>query len=320
MKISILGTGAYGIALATVLYANNNEINMWTKYQDEVDTLLLSRESKKLLPGVIIPKDISISTNLENNILDSNIIIIAVPMNAVREVAKELFKYLKQDQIICIVTKGIEVGTGKRMSEILKEETGSENICMLSGPSFAVDLADMNKIGLVAASKNIDICYIIKETFENDNITISVTEDIIGIEICASVKNVFAIIMGMLEDKSDSTRATMLTILLNDLRLICEVLGGRPNSIFSFAGIGDFLLTCMNDKSRNYTFGTLIGKGNTLDKAFEIMGITTVEGIYSLDSINSMLNDRQINIKSITTLYNILYNNGDKEDILKCLK
>jgi glycerol-3-phosphate dehydrogenase (NAD(P)+) len=320
MKISILGTGAYGIALATVLHSNNNEINMWTKYQEEVDTLLLNRESKKLLPGIMIPKSIVISTNLENNILDSNVIIIAVPMNAVREVSKELAKYLKEDQILCIVTKGIEVGTGKRMSEVIKEETGSDNICMLSGPSFAIDLANMNQIGLVVASKNIDICNIIKETFENSNITVSVTEDIIGIEICASAKNVFAIIMGMLEEKSDSTRATMLTILLNDLRLICEVLGGRPNSIFTFAGIGDFLLTCMNIKIRNYTFGSLIGKGNKAEKAFEIMGITTVEGIYSLDSIHGMLSDRQINVKSIETLYYILYNNGDKEDILKCLK
>jgi len=320
MKISILGTGAYGIALAKVLNSNKNKVNMWTKYTEEVDSLLLSRENKRLLPGVIIPKNIIISTDLEKNLTGSNIIVIAVPMNAVREVSKELVKYLKKDQIICIVTKGIEVGTGKRMSEVVKEETGSNNICMLSGPSFAIELANNNELGLVAASKNMDLCYTLKEVFENDKITISITDDIAGIEICSSAKNAFAIIMGMLEGKSDSTRATMLTILLNDLRLICEVLGGRSNSIFTFAGIGDFLLTCMNIKSRNYTFGTLIAKGNTTEKAFEIMGLTTVEGIYSLNSIYNMLKDRKIEIKSIDTLYNILYNDGLKEDILKCLK
>lgn len=320
MKISIIGTGAYGIALAKVLHSNNNQVNMYTKFQEEVDILLLSRESKRLLPGVIIPNDIIISTNLEDNLKESKIIVIAVPMNAVREVSKELVKYIKDEQIVCIVTKGIEVGTGKRMSEVVKEETDSNNICMLSGPSFAVELANNNQLGLVAASKNIDLCYIIKEVFENNNITISVTEDIAGIEICASAKNAFAIIMGMLESKSDSTKATMLTILLNDLRLICEVLGGKPNSIFTYAGIGDFLLTCMNIKSRNYTFGTLVGKGKTSKEAFEIMGITTVEGIYSLDSIYSMLKDREIDIQSISTLYSILYNDADKEDILKCLK
>lgn len=320
MKISILGTGAYGIALATVLHSNNHEINMWTKYQEEVDMLLLTRENKRLLPGIYIDKKIAISSDLESSLLDSNIVIIAVPMNAVREVSKELNKYLKEDQIVCIVTKGIEVDTGKRMSEVVKEETNSDNICMVSGPSFAIELANNNQLGLVAASRNIELCQTLKEVFENANISVSVTEDIAGIEICSSAKNAFAIIMGMLEGKSDSTRATMLTILLNDLRLICEVLGGRPTSVFTYAGIGDFLLTCMNIKSRNYTFGTLIGKGNTTEKAFEIMGITTVEGIYSLNSIHKLLQDRLIEVKSIDTLYDILYNNGEKEDILKCLK
>ena len=320
MKISILGTGAYGIALATVLHSNNNKVNMWTKYTEEVDSLLLSRESKRLLPGVIIPKSIIISSDLEKNLTESNVIIIAVPMNAVREVSKELAKYIREEQILCIVTKGIEVGTGKRMSEVVHEETGSNNICMVSGPSFAIELANNNQLGLVAASNNIDLCYILKEVFENDNITMSVTEDIAGIEICSSAKNAFAIIMGMLEEKSDSTKATMLTILLNDLRLVCEVLGGKANSIFTYAGIGDFLLTCMNIKSRNYTFGTLISKGNTKEKAFEIMGLTTVEGIYSLNSIYDMLQDKKVEIKSIDTLYNIIYNGGPKEDILKCLK
>ena len=320
MKISILGTGAYGIALATVLHSNNNKVNMWTKYTEEIDSLLLNRESKRLLPGVIIPESIMISNDLEKSISESNIIVIAVPMNAVREVSKELNKYIKDEQILCIVTKGIEVGTCKRMSEVVHDETGSNNICMLSGPSFAIELASNNELGLVVASNDVNLCYSVQEVFENDNITISVTDDIAGVEICSSAKNIFAIIMGMLHEKSDSTKATMLTILINDLRLVCEVLGGKSNTIFTYAGMGDFLLTCMNIKSRNYTFGTLIAKGYDKEKAFEIMDLTTVEGIYSLNSIYEMLKDRKIEMKSIETLYNIVYNNGQTEDILKCLK
>ncbi len=320
MKVSIIGTGAFGIALAKVLHFNNNEVNMYTKFQEEVDILLLKRENKRLLPGVILPNDIVISTDLENLIQDSKIVVIAVPMNAVREVSKELVKYLKEEQIVCIVTKGIEVKTGKLMSEVVKEETGNDNICMLSGPSFAIDLANNSKLGLVAASKKIDTCFTIKEAFENDNITISETEDIAGIEICASAKNTFAIIMGMFDSENESTKATMLTILLNDLRLICEVLGGKSNSVFTYAGIGDFLLTCMNTKSRNYTFGTLIAKGMTKKEAFETMCITTVEGIYSLESIYNILKDKIIDIKSIDILYNILYNGADTKEIYKCLK
>lgn len=320
MKITILGTGAYGIALATVLHSNKHKVEMWTKFQEEVDSILLNRENKRLLPGVIIPENINISSNMEQCTKNSDIIVMAVPMNAVREVSKELSNYLNEKQIICIVTKGIEMHTGKRMSEVVSEETCSNNICMLSGPSFAMEMANMCKLGLVAASRNIDICYVVEKVFENKNISIDITEDIAGIEILASAKNIFAIIMGMLEGESDSTRATMITKLLNDLRLICEVLGGKVNSVFTYAGLGDFLLTCMNLKSRNYTFGSLIAKGNTKEKAFELMGITTVEGLYSLDSIYTLLEDRKVNVKSIEILHNILYNNGPKEDILQCLK
>lgn len=320
MKITILGTGAFGIAIAMVLHSNKHKVEMWTKYQEEVDSILLNRENKRLLPGVIIPEDIEISSNMEKCIQNSDIVIIAVPMNAVREVSKELSNYLNENQIICIVTKGIEMHTGKRMSEVISEETSSNNICMLSGPSFAIELANMCELGLVVASKNIDVCYTVEKAFENEKVSIYVSEDIAGVEILASAKNIFAIIMGMLEGASDSTRATMLTMLLNDLRLICEVLGGKVSSVFTYAGLGDFLLTCMNMKSRNYTFGSLIAKGNTKEKAFEIMGITTVEGLYSLDSIYNLLMDKQIDIKSINILHNILYNNGPKEDILKCLK
>lgn len=320
MKITILGAGAYGIALATVLHSNNHKIKMWTRFQEEVEILLEKRQNEKLLPGVIISKEVEILSNIEEAIKDAEIIVFAIPMNAVREVSRLIYKHIDEDQIICLVTKGIEVGSGKRMSEVVYDECAAKNICMLSGPSFAIDMANNCELGLVAASNNIDVCYKIKEAFENDHVIISITEDIAGIEILAGAKNIFAIIMGIMQDKSDSTKATMLTTLLNDLRLICEVLGGKSRSIFTYAGLGDFLLTCMNTKSRNYTFGTYIGKGYTKEKAFEAMGLSTVEGIYSLDSVNGLLKEKRVSIKSIDILYDILYGNGKNEEILKCLK
>lgn len=320
MKITILGTGAYGIALATVLHTNNHEITMWTRFEEEAKLLLSKSQNEKLLPGVMIPKKVKILSDLEEAIKDAEIIVFAIPMNAVREVSRSIYKYLKEDQIICLVTKGIEVGTGKLMSTVVYDECAAKKICMLSGPSFAIEMANKCDLGLVAASNDIDVCYKVKEAFETEHVIVSITDDIAGIQILAGAKNIFAIIMGMIEDKSDSTRATMLTTLLNDLRLICEVLGGKSKSVFTYAGIGDFLLTCMNKKSRNYTFGTYIGKGYTKEKAFEAMGLTTVEGLYSLDSVYNLLREKLVNVKSIEILYDILYNNGKTEEILKCLK
>lgn len=320
MNISILGTGAYGIALAHVFYSNNNKVCMWTKFQEELDTISLKRENSKVLPGIKIPDDINITCNLEECIKDSDIIVIAVPSNTIRGVVCELGKYIKPDQIICIASKGMENEKNKFMSQVIEEEIPNSNICVVSGPSFAIEIANDAKLGLIAASKDNNSSMAVKLCLENDNVIVNTCIDVIGVQICASVKNVFAIILGMLNEKEDSTKATMLTILLKDMKIIVEVLGGKEQTVYNYAGIGDFLLTSMSDKSRNYTFGKNIAKGYTKDEAFEIMQTKTVEGIFALKSIKQMLDQKEIEIESINTLYSILYNGQKVEDILKCIK
>lgn len=322
MKISILGTGAYGIALAKVFYFNGNEVSMWTKFQEELDTINIKRENIKVLPGVKIPKEIELTCDLEKCVKNSDIVVIAVPMNAVRGVSQELKQYITEEQVICITSKGIEDGTNKLMSTVVEEETESENICVLSGPSFAVELVNNVQLGLVSASKDPKASTAVKLSVENDNIVVHSYKDIIGVQVCASVKNVFAIILGILDglEKSDSTRATMLTMLLNDLRRIVEVCGGKSQTVYSYAGVGDFLLTCMSSKSRNYTLGKNVGKGNTVEESLKIMNNATVEGLYALKSIHKILRNKQIKVDSVSILYNILYENEKPEAILKCIK
>lgn len=319
MKITILGTGAYGIALAKILHSNGNEVIMYTKFEEESQMLNDSRENLKLLPGIKIPIEICITTNFKKAVMDSDLVVIAVPSNSVREVSKLLNKYITKKQIICIVTKGIEIGSLKLMSEVVHEEIVNDNICVLSGPSFAIEVASNAKLGLIVASKSIKLSDIVKSAFQNSNIQIDISDDMIGVQICASAKNAFAIIMGAVSLKPDSTRATLLTILLNDLKEILNILGGKSETIYTFAGIGDFLLTCMNERSRNFRFGTILEKGNSVDKCFEIMGITTIEGIYSLDSIHDLLINKNVKIKSINLLHKIIYNGADVNSLLECL-
>ena len=132
MKIAILGVGAYGIALAKVFFKNDNKVSMWSKFKEETDSILLNRENKRVLPGIKIPKDIEITSDLKACVDRAKIIVLAVPTNSVRDVAKELSLVLKEDQIICLVSKGIEKSTNKLLSEVVYEETKSEKICMLS--------------------------------------------------------------------------------------------------------------------------------------------------------------------------------------------
>jgi glycerol-3-phosphate dehydrogenase (NAD(P)+) len=319
MKISVLGLGAYGIAIAKAFYENDNKISMWSKFEDEVKTVLLKRENKRLLPGVKIPKDIVITSNMEECIQKSKLIVIAVPITAVRDVAKELAKYVTEDQVICITTKGIDPETNKFMDEIVFEETKNNNICMLSGPSFAADLAMKNEQGFTVASKVVSANLTVKVCLENEHIFVNQTKDIQGVEICAAVKNVFAILLGMIDGLklSDSTRASILTCVINDLRFISEMLGGKALTIFSYAGIGDLLLTTMSSKSRNYMLGKNISEGMNLKDALKSMDVTTVEGVYTLKAIKSILDKKELTVKSINLMYNILYKDERVEDILR---
>ena len=319
MKIAVLGIGAYGIAISNVLYENKNKVMMWSKSEDEAESVLLKRENVRVLPGIKVPEEIEIITDLKKTVEGAKIIILAVPTKAVRDVAKELAEFLTPKQILCIVSKGIEEETNKLMSQVVFEETGSENICMIAGPSFAIELATHVETGLVVASEKEKNAKTIKNCLESKNIIVKVTKDIIGVQVSASIKNVFAIIMGMLDGmgKSDSTKAAVLTCLVKDMKLIISVLGGKEQTIFSYASMGDMLLTCMSSKSRNYTFGCNIGKGFNIEENFKEMKITTVEGLYTLKSIVKLLEDKQIEVKSIKLLNEVIYEKKKIHNVLE---
>lgn len=322
MKITIIGLGAYGIALARVFHENDNRVVMYTKFKDEADIVSLKRENINVFKGVKIPKEIEISTDLEQSLENSKIIVLAVPMNAVRTVSSEISKYLTEDQVVCIVSKGIEPNTNKLMSQVVFEETESENICMISGPSFAIETYADNEIGLIVASESLSAQATVKVCLENSRISVNVTKDIIGVQLAATTKNIFAIILGMLDGmkKSDSTRAAILTCLVNDMRMVIELLGGKSQTAFTYAGLGDILLTCMSSKSRNYTFGKYLGEGLSKDEALKKMKTKTVEGLYSLKSIYDMLKDIEVEIKSIEMIYNVIFENIKVDNVLRYIK
>ena len=318
MKIAILGVGAYAIALARVFNKNkDNQVMMWAKFKEEAKVVMEKRENAGVLPGVKIPNDIKITMNLGACMEDASIVILAVPASAVRAVSEEVAVYATKEQILCVVSKGIEPKTNMFMSEILYEATKNKNICMISGPSFAIEIANDSKTGFNVASNNIKAAQIVKEQFEN-GLVVSVCDDIIGVQVAASIKNVFAIFMGMLNgmDMKDSYKASCLACLVRDLGDTIVALGGKRETIFTFAGLGDMLLTCMSSKSRNFTFGTYVGRGYSMQEAFETMSVKTVEGIYTLSTITDLMEKKKFKIKSLEVLYDILYNNAPKEDLL----
>lgn len=318
MKVSILGMGAFGIALTKILN-KDIKISMWTNFEDELKSVELKRENPIVLPEVKIDKKVELTTNLEKCVKNSNIIFIAVPAIAVREVASKLQEYIDKEQIICILTKGIEKITNMFMVDVIKECIDTDNICVFAGPSFAIEVANKSNIGMVIASEKEECRNKVLQVINQENACITQTSDVLGVEICSAVKNVFAIICAMLDgmNEADSTRAAVITNLINDFRLIMGVLGGKETTIYSYAGIGDLLLTCTSPKSRNYTFGKFLGQGMNTTEALNNMQVKTVEGLYTLDAIFSILKQKKVVINSINLLYDVVYNGKKVDNLLK---
>ena len=318
MKVSILGMGAFGIALTKILN-KDIKISMWTNFEDELKSVELKRENPIVLPEVKIDKKVELTTNIEKCVKNSNIIFIAVPAIAVREVASKLKEYIDKEQIICILTKGIEKSTNMFMVDVIKECIDKDNICVFAGPSFAIEVANRANIGMVIASEKEECRNRVLQVINKENACITQTSDVLGVEICSAVKNVFAIICEMLDgmNESDSTRAAVITNLINDFRLIMGVLGGKETTIYSYAGIGDLLLTCTSPKSRNYTFGKFLGQGMNTTEALNNMQVKTVEGLYTLDAIFSILKQKKVVINSINLLYDVVYNGKKVDNLLK---
>ena len=319
MKVAILGSGAYGLALASRLLMNKNDVEMWTYSKEEKKQLKETRISNKL-PGYKIPKEIKITTSMKKAVYDSKIIIIAVPAFAVDDIAKQLAKYIKQTQHILIATKGIEQDTCKFLTDVVLDYINTNRLAVISGPTFAVDIIKDVPIGLSLGTTNELTKKTIMQAFINPKTKIRPTLDIIGIEVCGAIKNVMAIASGMLEGMNvpDSTKALFLTEALNDIKEIIDVLGGNKKTILSFAGFGDILMTCTSQNSRNFTFGKILGSGKK-EEAIKYRENTTVEGLYTLKSIQKLLQDTGAKIPIIDLIYDIIYNEKDKEEMLKFL-
>ncbi len=321
MKVTILGSGAYGIALALMFNKNNCDITIWEKFEDKAKDIIKHRENKQVLPGVKIPDNIKITTDLEDSIVGSELIVIAIPAGFVDEVTLKIKDIVSKEQHICIASKGIEQDTCLFVDDVVRKHIKSKKIAVISGPSFAVDIAKYVPIGLTIASKCKKTIKVVKKGLENDTLKLRETDDMIGTEICGSIKNVMAIASGMLDGMGlpESTQAMFITESLHDIKELIKALGGDGKTVLSFAGFGDLLLTCTSTKSRNFTFGKIIGEKRPKNEIDNYIANTTIEGLYTLKSIHKLIKNKKVDIPIVDLVYDIVFNNEDPEELKKFL-
>ena len=319
MKIGILGTGAYGMALASVFEYNKCNVMMWTNSKEEEKLLISERKSNKI--DYEIPSSIAITTDLKEVISDSNIIVIAVPAKFVNSVCMQFKDYYNNGQIICIASKGIEQDSCMFLYDIVRNCIESNDIAVISGGTFAVDIVRKVPVGLSLATESETASELITKAMENDYVKLRPTKDIIGTEICGAIKNVIAIASGMIDGMGypESTSTMFITESLNDIKELIASLGGDSKSILSFAGFGDLLLTCTSVKSRNYTLGKLIGENRPREEIDKYIESTTIEGLYTLTSIKKLLNDNKIKMPIINLIYDIIVDKKEPHTLVKFL-
>ncbi len=310
MNVTVIGSGAFGFAIAMMLHKNGNKVTMWSHSKEEVENL--NKRKVEIIPGIKIPKDINFTSSYEEALKNTDIIFIMVAAKYVGDVAKNIKPYINTKMHFCIGSKGIEQGSCKFVNQIFKDYIKTKNISVISGPSFAIDVVNNNPIGFSIAGESSETKETIIKVLSNDTIKLRTSTDLIGIELCGAIKNVIAIAAGILEGLgySESTRSFLIVESMHDIKELIKALGGKKKTILSFAGIGDLLLTATSTKSRNYSYGILLGKKD-YKAAKKYLEVNTVEGFYTLNSIYTLLKRKKIKMPVIDLIYKIVMNNDD---------
>lgn len=320
MKVAIIGTGAYGLALAINISKNAQIVYLWSENENKYKEWHDSHNLKSIL-DVNLPKNIKVSLDYKEVLQDAKLIVIACASKYVDIVCRDMQKYYHKKTPICIATKGIEESTEDFLSNIVKNTLHTKNIAVISGPTFAIDIAHNEAVALALGSKNYQTKKTVLKYLSTDRFKLRPTNDMIGIQLCGTVKNIIAIAAGILTGLgyTESTRAFLINESLHDIKNIIRYLGGKPKVILSFAGIGDLMLTCTSKKSRNFSFGYVIGNTKNPLDIKNYLKNNTVEGYFALNTVYKLLQQKNINIPLINIIYDIVYNDKDPNSLVEFL-
>lgn len=314
-KVSILGAGSWGTALAILLANNGHDVTLWSILEPEVEMLNTHREQLDKLPGVKLPDNITITSNLEDSCKNKDLIIFAVASPYVRSTAKLAAPFIKENQIVVNVAKGIEETTLDTLSDILNEELKNTDIAVLSGPSHAEEVSHGIPTTVVVGAESKDTAYFIQDIFMSDKFRVYTSPDLIGIELGGSIKNVIALAAGIADGLGfgDNTKAALMTRGIAEISRLGVAMGGKIETFSGLSGVGDLIVTCTSKHSRNRTAGYLIGKGYTMNEAMEEVK-QIVEGVYSAKAAYALAKKYEIPMPIVEQINLVLFENKPAKD------
>ena len=311
-KISVIGSGGWGIALTILLHKNGHNLTIWSFDKKEAEELKTTRQNKTKLPNILLPEDVKVTDDLREAVDDKDILILAVPSKAIRSVSKSLKNIIKDNQIIVNVAKGLEEDTLETMTDIIEEELKDKNpkVAVLSGPSHAEEVGRGIPTTCVVSAHNKELTLYLQNVFMNPSFRVYTSPDMLGVEIGGALKNVIALAAGIADglNYGDNTKAALITRGIKEISALGVAMGGEQSTFYGLTGLGDLIVTCASMHSRNRRAGILLGQGKTLDEAIKEVNMV-VEGVYSAKSALMAAKKYNVEIPIIEQVNAVLFEN-----------
>lgn len=317
-KICILGSGSWGTALSVLLANNDHQVFLWGRNEDGVENIAETRENVRFLPGVKLPETVIPTTDLQGAMEGAELIVLSVPTQAQRSVLEQVQPWITDQMILVNTAKGLEIPTGLRLSQIVKEVLGAKAMnryAALSGPSHAEEVGRGIPTAVTVAAYNKETAFLVQDMFMSDLFRVYTNPDVAGVELGGALKNVIALATGIVYglNYGDNTVAALMTRGLTEIIRMGQAMGGTPRTFAGLSGMGDLIVTCGSRHSRNRRAGELIGQGKTLEETLDAVGMV-VEGAHTTRVAYQLAQKMGIDMPITAACYHILYDKKSPHD------
>lgn len=308
IKVTVLGGGSFGTAIANILATNGYPTHLWMRSVEQAEICRKEKQNKRYLPGYELDSRLIISSDLVQSVNDASVIFVSIPSSSFREVIQQIAPHIKSDAYIVSTAKGIEPQGFTLMSQVLEQELPNNSRGVLSGPNFAKEIIQHQQTGTVVASRDESLIQLVQKVLSSKTFRVYANRDPYGVELGGALKNIYAIVCGMAAalGAGHNTQAMLLTRSLAEMGRFAQRMGSDPMTFLGLAGVGDLILTCTSDLSRNYRVGFALGQGKNLDEIVQQLG-QVAEGVNTLKQVKQKAVELDVYMPLVAGLYAILF-------------
>ncbi len=319
-KVAVIGGGSFGTVIANIIALNDNDVHFWMRSEETAAEVNENHENAQYLPGYQLSEKVVATHDMAEAINAASVVFVAVPSSSFRSVVRQLVEHVAADALLISTTKGIEAGSFKLMSQILAEECPNSRIGVLSGPNLAKEIANNHLTGTVIASSDEQVRETIKTLLKSEHFRVYTNDDMFGVELGGSLKNIYAIIAGIADalGMGHNTNSMLVTRSLTEMARFGRELDADPMTFLGLSGVGDLVVTCSTPLSRNFRIGQALGSGKSIEEATAEVG-QTAEGVNTVKLVAEKAEELNVYMPLATGLYRIIYQGHTIRSIISSL-